>query len=134
MNARRVVLAGLWLASVASAAPAPVRLSGRVIGASGKYAVYIALWHSDGFLTRPVDQVCLKPGTTMKFNFEVAPGHLALSAFEDRNGNGQLDMGVFGPREPSGFWRPFSAWRKPRFDDVRALVARDTLNADITLR
>jgi uncharacterized protein (DUF2141 family) len=57
-----------------------------------------------------------------------------VSAYEDKNGNGVLDMGLFGPKEPSGFWRPFHAWRKPRFDDVAVDVGRDIADANVTLR
>jgi hypothetical protein len=45
-----------------------------------------------------------------------------------------LDMGRFGPKEPSGMWRPFHAWRKPRFDDVATLVDRPVGGVDIKLR
>jgi len=57
-----------------------------------------------------------------------------LSAMLTENGYGVLDMGPFGPKEPSGFWRPFRAWRKPRFDEVASNIERDTRNADVTLR
>lgn len=53
-------------------------------------------------------------GKSPTFRFDVRPGRYALSAFEDLNGNGILDMGMFGPKEPSGFWRPFGGWHKPR--------------------
>ncbi len=92
------------------------------------------MWRSDGFLQRPAEQIRLNGGTATDFKFEVAPGRWALSAFEDRNENGVLDMGAFGPKEPSGFWRPFTAWRRPTFDDVAAPLAHDTRNADIRLR
>ena len=89
MNARWAWLTGLLLASAASAEAAPVKLSGRVLAASGKYVVHIALWRSDGFLVRPAVQIRITPGTTMQFKFEVAPGHWALSAFEFFFAHGQ---------------------------------------------
>ena len=55
-------------------------------------------------------------GKSTLYHFDVPPGHYALSAFEDLNGNGILDMGMFGPREPTGFWRPFQGRQKPRFE------------------
>ncbi len=57
-----------------------------------------------------------------------------MSAFEDKNGNGVLDMGVFGPKEPSGFWRPFTAWRKPCFADVASQIDRSLADAQVMLR
>jgi uncharacterized protein (DUF2141 family) len=121
-------------AQSAPASAAVVALSGHVRGASGKHAVYVALWRRDGFLEHPARQIRCAPGTAAAFTFDVPVGQWALSAFEDQNDNGVLDMGHFGPKEPSGFWRPFTAWRRPKFDDVAARVTRDTPDADITLK
>jgi uncharacterized protein (DUF2141 family) len=117
-----------------TASPGTLNLSGKVIGGSGKYVIYVALWDAQTFLGRPVRQLRLERGTTPEFHFQVPPGHWAVSAFEDLNDNGILDMGHFGPKEPSGFWRPFHAWRKPRFEDVESLIDKDTPNADIKFR
>jgi uncharacterized protein (DUF2141 family) len=122
------------VARTGAAAPDTFKLSGRLRGSSGKNVVYVALWQADSFLKRPGQQVRIEPGTDPGFRFEVPAGRWAVSAFEDRNGNGVLDMGLFGPKEPSGFWRPFTGWHKPRFDEVAALIERDTPNADITLK
>jgi len=110
------------------------KLSGQVSGSSGKSVVYDALWRADSFLNRPMQQLRFEPGVALVFRFQVSAGRWAVSAFEDRNGNGILDMGLFGPKEPSGFWRPFTGRHKPRFDEVAALIERDTLNADIALK
>ncbi|HKF50003.1 MAG TPA: DUF2141 domain-containing protein [Terracidiphilus sp.] len=116
-----------------SPSPATITLSGQVAGATGKHTVYVALWDAAGFLTHPVQQVRFDPPNTPAFHFQVQPGRWALSAYEDSNGNGVLDMGMFGPKEPSGFWHPFHAWRKPRFDDVAVQIDHDTTGADIKL-
>jgi uncharacterized protein (DUF2141 family) len=121
-------------AALAHADSATVAISGQVRGASGQHAVYVALWRSDGFLKRPFAQVRLAPAAATEFKFVAAPGPYALSAFEDRNDNGVLDMGLFGPKEPTGFWRAFHAWRKPKFEDVSAVLTHDTPDADITLK
>jgi hypothetical protein len=108
-------------------------VSGRVNGGSGKHTIFVALWDAGGFLKRPVQQFRIEPGADPRFQFRIPAGRWAISAFEDENGNGILDMGVFGPREPSGFWRPFHAWRKPHFDDVASQIDRETTDADIQL-
>jgi uncharacterized protein (DUF2141 family) len=133
------VRAGLLLvassvAALAHAGPPSVALSGHVRGASGTHAVYVALWQREGFLEHPARQTRFAPGAAPDFRFDVPPGTWALSAFEDKNDNGVLDMGHFGPKEPSGFWRPFTAWRRPKFDDVATTITRDTGGADITLK
>lgn len=111
-----------------------LKLSGRVIGGSGKHAIYVALWDEQSFLKQPVQRVRIEPGAAASFQFQMPAGRWALSAFEDQNDNGVLDMGVFGPKEPSGFWHAFHAWRKPRFDDVAVQIDRDMANANIELR
>jgi uncharacterized protein (DUF2141 family) len=118
----------------ASAEPAKLAISGRVVNAADDKTVYVALWDAGGFLDKPVRQIKLAPKTARTFRFEVAPGRWAVSAFEDRNDNGVLDMGLFGPKEPSGFWRAFHAWRKPRFDDVASQIDRDVGDAEVALR
>jgi uncharacterized protein (DUF2141 family) len=118
----------------APAAPATYKLSGRILKASGKYDVHVALWQADGFLEKQAKELRIKPGEKLNYQFEVAAGRWAVSAYEDTNGNGVLDMGRFGPKEPSGFWQPFNGWRKPRFDDVSVQIDRSTSEADITLR
>jgi uncharacterized protein (DUF2141 family) len=130
---RRALLL-LLLAAPSAAAPGRVVLAGKILGASGQHPVHVALWDEAGFLERPVQELRLEPGTDLTFRFEVAPGRWAISAFEDRNGNGKLDMGWFGPKEPAGFWRPFHGWRKPRFGEVAAQLDRDTDDADVHLR
>lgn len=114
--------------------PATFQLSGHIIGSSGKNPVYIALWQADGFLERPAQTFRITPGADPVFHFQVAAGRWALSAFEDRNGNGVLDMALFWPKEPSGFWRAFTGRHKPRFDELAVQIERDTANADITLK
>ncbi len=111
-----------------------IRIAGKVLGASGRHPVYVALWDSAAFLRRPVREIQLPAASEMAFSFEVAPGRWTLSAYEDRNGDGKLNIGLFGPKEPNGFVRRFTAWRKPRFGDVALLFTRDTANADIQLR
>ena len=112
---------------------ATFRLSGRVSGGSGNHAVYVALWDAEGFLVKPVREVRIAPGQPREFDFEVPAGPWALSAYEDENGNGKLDMGLFGPKESSGFWRPFHGWHKPRFDEVAVAIDRDRGDLEIRL-
>ncbi len=129
-----VAVFALSVVQTGANAPEKVKLSGQVLGTSGKSVVYVALWQADNFLKRPAQQVRIEPGAKSIFRFELTAGRYALSAFEDRNGNGFLDMGFFGPKEPSGFWHAFTGHHKPRFDEVAELVERDIPNADITVK
>jgi uncharacterized protein (DUF2141 family) len=132
----------LWLfvvVAVVSALPSAAQqatftISGKIRGASGNHAIYVALWDSSGFLTKPSQQIRLDPHSAPQFQFRVAPGPWAISAYEDENENGKLDFGIFAPKEPNGFWRPFHGWHKPRFSEVSSAVGSDVSNADIELR
>ena len=61
------------------------------------------------------------------FKFEDVPvGTYAIQAFQDVNGNGVLDSGNFGPKEPWGMYRPKRpTFRAPRFDEIKFEVAAD---------
>ena len=111
-----------------------IHISGRVLGASNAHTVYVMLLDSAGFEKQPVRQLLLQPDSVYSYSFSITPGRWAVSAFEDLNGNGILDMGFFGPKEPSGFWRPFHAKRKPRFDDVVSQIGHTISDADVKLR
>jgi uncharacterized protein (DUF2141 family) len=124
----------LLLVSVSRAEPQmSVTISGRISGTSGLHTVHVALWDVKGFLRKPVQEVQLTGQTTPRFQFILRPGQWAVSAYEDRNENGILDMGLFGPKEPSGFWRPFHGWHKPRFEEVASDVDRDISDANVAL-
>lgn len=115
------------------AAAGAITISGQVFGGSGRHSIHVAIWDEKGFLQHPVAQMELAPQHPPEFHFNVAPGRWALSAFEDENGNHVLDMGMFGPKEPSGFLRAFHGWHKPRFSDVSVFLDRDAAHADIHL-
>jgi uncharacterized protein (DUF2141 family) len=101
-------------------------VSGRVTGATGKHTVYVALWSQSGFLDKPSQGQRFDAGVEPAFSFTVPDGgRWGLSAYEDSNESSELEMGFFGPKEPSGFSVPFKKWRKPRFDDVAFDVPGD---------
>jgi uncharacterized protein (DUF2141 family) len=119
--------------ALSAAQPQTVTISGRITSASGNHPIYVALWDSAGFLNKPVQQVRIEPHSNTAFQFHALAGSWAISAYEDENNNGKLDMGIFGPKEPSGFWRPFHGWHKPRFTEVSSNITADVPNADIEL-
>jgi uncharacterized protein (DUF2141 family) len=129
-----------WLAIWATAAGVyaqevrTVTIAGEVRGATQTHTVHVALWAERGFLAQPVQEICIEAGHDTHFRFAVAPGRWAISAYEDRNENGLLDMGLFGPKEPSGFWRPFRGKHRPHFDEVAVAVDRDSADIVVTLR
>ncbi len=61
------------------------------------------------------------------FTFEHVPaGTYGLQAFQDVNGNGQLDFGKLGPKEPWGFYRNVRPlFRGPKFEEIAFDVKED---------
>lgn len=61
------------------------------------------------------------------FEFEEVPaGTYGIRCFQDVNGNGKLDIGTFGPKEPWGMYRPkHPKFRGPKFDEIKFDVKAD---------
>lgn len=126
------------LAFVASSAnvlpPTAITISGFIQGSPGRYAIQVSLWDARGFLRNPVQVLHFAAGAGPRYRFVTSPGRWVVSAFEDHAGNGVLEMGIFGPKEPSGFWRSFSGWHKPRFDELATDCEKSVDDADISLK
>lgn len=114
--------------------PTTVRISGHLIGWSGTHTAHVALWNDSTFLKTPVREITLAARGDSAYTFEVPAGKWALSAYEDRNENGKLDMGLLGPKEPAGFWRAFHGWHKPWFRNVAVDVRADVTDANVTIK
>jgi uncharacterized protein (DUF2141 family) len=111
-----------------------VQVSGTVRGASGQHTIHVLLWDQRGFLRTAVQESFWAPQGTVRYALAVPVGHWAIAASEDRNENGVLDTGRFGPTEPLGFWPDVPFTRPPRFADVAVYIDHDVTDADITLR
>jgi uncharacterized protein (DUF2141 family) len=120
--------------SPANAEGPEITIAGRISGSPRAHTVHVALWDAEGFLKTPVRETRIAAGGELQFQFKLRPGRWAISAYEDRNENGVLDMGLFGPKEPSGFWRAFGGWHKPRFDEVASTVTSDVTDANVVLK
>jgi len=70
------------------------------------------------------------------FTFKDVPaGVYAIRCFLDTNDNGKLDMGLFGPKEPYGFYKPMQVkTRAPVFAEVSFVVAANTDDIHVVLR
>ena len=65
--------------------------------------------------------------TRISFDFQgVRTGTYGIRCFQDTNGNGKLDRGLFGPSEPWGMsWNSERASRWPRFENITFQVDSD---------
>lgn len=129
-----------WKASLADAQPvARHDISGIVRGCTGEHRVVVRLHDEKTFGGKgEVGRASFEPlairGGGVFFAFEVPPGDYAISAFEDRNGNGRPDAGWFGQHERIGYHRTVPAWWTPFFHDVKFPVAGPVSGIDIELR
>ncbi|GAB5502184.1 DUF2141 domain-containing protein [Pyruvatibacter sp.] len=67
---------------------------------------------------------------------DLAPGEYAAVAYQDLNGNGELDRGLFGiPLEPIGFSNgAVPVFSAPDFEDAAVSVADGATAIEITVR
>ncbi len=72
---------------------------------------------------------------TLPFRFDaIPPGRYVLRAFQDENGDGRLNLGPFGPREPVGMYRwPERMRIPPRFEASAFAVDDDMIDINIEL-
>lgn len=114
-------------------------VSGKITGCSGEHSIFITLFGDQIFKGGEPVLALLRKGSevtngAVTYSFKVKPGVYTVSVFEDENDNQKLDMGMlFGPTEPSGFYRRFTAWRAPKFEDVKFELKADISNADIAI-
>lgn len=73
---------------------------------------------------------------TVPFAFRGIPeGTYGIMVFEDINGNGKLDMGMFGPKEPWGMYRPVRPmFRRPKFSEMAFPLKKDLTHIVIQLQ
>ena len=80
----------------------------------GKNSVVVEIWNDEKtFFKKPFSTKALQADSSaLEFSFELPPAEYAISAYQDINGNKQLDFGVFHiPKEPVAFGNNF----RPRF-------------------
>jgi uncharacterized protein (DUF2141 family) len=128
------------LAMLAAPEEAQHTVRGTISNCSGEHTIFIALFDSNAFFTeagkaqqwRKVAATEVKNGKVV-YEFKVVPGEYGVAAFEDEDEDGLLDFGMFGPSEPQQLYKKFTAWRPPKFEDVKFLVKGNVLHADIEL-
>jgi uncharacterized protein (DUF2141 family) len=142
--------AGLALLALAlMAAPGMAEEAGLTIGGSISFrktgSIYVSLVTEEEYgrpgLAEHRFSLVLKPSQAelragrMRYAMQNVPaGTYALRAFQDVNGNGRLDSGIFGPTEPWCIYRlRLPAFRAPRFDEIRFELRSSTSSLDLDL-
>lgn len=72
----------------------------------------------------------------LRFAFaDLVPGRYALKAFQDTNGNGRIDISLFGPKEPWATHRPARPkLRPPRFEEMAFEATASVTDIELVLR
>jgi uncharacterized protein (DUF2141 family) len=73
------------------------------------------------------------PSDSVRYCFSgVEAGEYMIVCFQDINGDGRLNYGMFGiPSEPYCFFRPYGGMFRPHFDDCKVTVTGSVLDADM---
>jgi uncharacterized protein (DUF2141 family) len=99
----------------------------------GKGTVFIDLFNSkEMFFIKPFASGTAKPcSTTVELSFAIPDGEYAVACYQDLNGNGILDKGLFDiPTEPYGLSNNFRpTWAAPKYDDCTFKVSGQTILA-----
>ena len=109
----------------------------RVENVAGKGKVSVAVCDRERFLKQCAytATVPAEAGTVKVKVPDVPPGTFAVLAFEDANGNGQLDRVLGIPNESWGMSRaPAAVFGPPKFEDAAIEVKEDPTVVDIKLR
>ena len=104
----------------------------------GKGILYLELLNESQFANGENSALglALEPTTDkVAFSFENVPaGEYVLQGFQDTNGNGELDEGMMGPKEPwviLGFKPSFSA---PDFNKIKIGVDADVSGVQVLMK
>ena len=125
----------VFQAGLASAADLTIEVSG-VESASGKIVVSVYKT-AESFLKTPDASVAVAaaiPGVVAVIR-KLEPGEYAVSAYQDLNGNGQIDRSMFGiPKEPNGASNNArEKFGPPKFEQAKFKVGSADLTIALTL-
>ena len=89
-----------------------------------------------------IDTLIIKPNSQAVTNgyiqyafSNVKKGTYGIRCFQDLNGNGKLDKGLFGPSEPWGLsWNERRTSNWPSFNNFYFFASNDMINVDIRLK
>jgi uncharacterized protein (DUF2141 family) len=127
ITALTLVLVGVGFAHV---------VSGYITGVADKGDVYIAMYVNDDYEREPDYGLVLPPDGTVNgrlaFRFDnIATDKYVMLVFQDTDGDGDLNLGMFGPTEPWGNYRrsrPF-----PNFGNMLFVVEGDVTGIEVEL-
>lgn len=112
-----------------------VNISGDIIGLSGKHPVVVNLYNLESWAKNtPFRQLVVPTEIVGKtFKFEVPTGDYGIVVIEDKDRNGKLSFGLFGPSEPAKVYNLDKiVFGPPDFNDFKFSVSSDI--EDLTIK
>ncbi|NBF41100.1 MAG: DUF2141 domain-containing protein [Spirochaetes bacterium] len=142
---RHAALLGLMLVvAISASAGAEHVVAGTISGIEEDGELFVAIFDERGWKAVPDFQEGFVEGrsyqvesaSSVDFRIDgVPPGMYAVRAFLDTNGNQELDMGMFGPKEPWGVYKASGPIvGPPRFRSLAFEVSSDVKGAEFQLR
>ena len=132
----RTILSGLLLLGAATASAGTVEV--RVAGVTAKGTVKVAVCDKERFLKQCAYSASApaQAGETTVSVKGVPAGTWAVLAYQDENGNGELDRNFIGmPKEPYGFSRDARGkFGPPTFEDAAIEVGEAQATANVRVR
>jgi len=115
-----VLLASLMATGASASATLEVVVTG-VLPGGGNVVVQIFDNQATFFKKPVVSKIVSADAPRLDVAIDLPEGEYAVAAYQDRNGNGVLDHGLFQiPSEPYGLSNNFRPkWSKPKFDDCK---------------
>jgi uncharacterized protein (DUF2141 family) len=106
-------------------------ISGNIRGTSGNHPLVINLFNAESWSKRtPKDQIVIPADTiSTHFNFTVTADSYGLVVIEDKDKNGKISFGIFGPSEPLKVYNlTKSVFGPPNFNDFKFNVSGDIIH------
>jgi uncharacterized protein (DUF2141 family) len=132
----RTILSGILLLGAASASAGTVEV--RIAGVTPKGTVKVAVCDKERFLKQCAYSASApaQAGETLVLVKGIPAGTWAVLAYQDENGNGELDRNLIGiPKEPYGFSRDArSKFGPPGFEDAAIEVGEALATTNVRLR
>lgn len=76
----------------------------------------------------------LPPDTLLFIFSEVEPGEYIIASYQDINGDGKMNKGLFGPTEPYRIYKPNYGLFGPKFSKCKFTVNGNITTADMVLK
>ena len=131
----RTILSGVLLLGAAAQAGT---VEVHVAGVTAKGTVKVAVCDKERFLKQCAYSASApaQAGETTVTVKDIPAGTWAVLAYQDENGNGELDRNLIGiPKEPYGFSRDArSKFGPPGFEDAAIAVGEGQATANVRLR